>query len=132
MKKITRVVLIGLLILTFTSCGTIMTRKTELVTVNSNVDTKVKLYLNYQPIGDAKATYVASTGWRKDILMAENVNTGQKLVVPLDYGFNGWFIGSIFLPFGVIVDLITGSVTDLGETNYYMNFDKDLENKEKN
>jgi len=132
MKKIIRIVLIGLLMLAFTSCGTIMTRKTELVTVNSNIDTKVKLYLNYQPMGNAKSTYVASTGWRKDILMAENVNTGQKVVVPLDYGFNGWFIGSIFLPFGVIVDLITGSVTDLGQTNYYVNFDEDMKNKTQN
>ncbi|OQY41989.1 MAG: hypothetical protein B6227_03655 [Fusobacteriia bacterium 4572_74] len=64
--------------------------------------------------------------------MAENTDTGEKVMVPLDYGFNGWFIGSIFLPFGVIVDLITGSVTDLGQTNYYVNFDEEMKNKTKN
>lgn len=128
MKKIIKLMLIGLLTLVFTSCGTMMSRRTELVTVNSNVDTKVKLYLNYQPMGNANSIYVVSTGWRKDILMAENTNTGEKVVVPLDYGFNGWFIGSLFLPFGVIVDLVTGCVTDLNQTNYYVNFDKNMKN----
>lgn len=126
MKKMIKVMLIGLFTLVFTSCGTMMSRRTELVTVNSNVDTKVKLYLNYQPMGNSNAIYVASTGWRKDILMAENTDTGEKVMVPLDYGFNGWFIGSIFLPFGVIVDLVTGSVTDLDQTNYYVNFNEEV------
>ena len=124
MSKTVKGLLLGFLILTFTSCGTIMERREKLVTINTNVDSPVKLYLNGMSVGAQKQIYVQSTGWSKDRLMAEDTKTGERLMIPLDYTFNGWFIGSIFLPFGVLVDLISGSVTKLDHTNYYVNFDE--------
>ena len=135
MKKITKILLFSLLVLSFTSCGTIMERRSKLITVNTNISAPVKLYLNGMPIGTQKQLYVKSTGWSKDNLMAEDTKTGERLMIPLDYTFNGWSVPSIF--FGLIglgVDLIAGSYTKLDNTYYYVNFDEntvlDLEDKD--
>ena len=129
MKRIIKMMLIGLLTLAFTSCGTVMESSRK--TVNIRVNKKARVMYDGELVGNGKYTSVSVENRSNDkMLTVEDVDTGEVRNVNLDYEFNTWMLLDPLLDWGIIsipVDLINGSHKRLNRRNYYIEFDEDSE-----
>ncbi len=129
MKRIIKMMLIGLLTLAFTSCGTVMEPSRK--TVNIRVNKKARVMYDGELVGNGKYTSVSVENRSNDkMLTVEDVDTGEVRNVNLDYEFNTWMLLDPLLDWGIIsipVDLINGSHKRLNRRNYYIEFDEDSE-----
>jgi len=127
MNKIMKIMLVGLLTLTFVSCGTIMEKSTKHVTVTATE--KSRVFYNGELVGTGKYALINASNRAKgqdQIITVESLATGERRNIYLEYEMNAWsYWGALpYFWIGIPVDLISGGYKRLERTNYYVEFDE--------
>lgn len=111
-----RGILLGLILLSFMGCATMIHRREAQIVSASGSITPIKVIDDQGNVvyaGPLPAKVKVKTGWNKSykVIYTEN---GQERVVSIGDKFNGFLVASIFLGFlPVVIDLATGNVMEV-------------------
>jgi len=121
MKKIMKLMLMGLLTLTFVSCGTIMQPARKTVTIHSV--TPSKMFTDKGDyVGEGKTVSFKMDNRSGDsgdaVVLKEIGNEDNIRYVSMEREFNGAAILDIFCWPTIFIDFATGGLNKLSKTNY--------------